>query len=105
MVRPAVPQEPEQSGGGGIVQVHLAELDLQKEHPQTGRCQSSLSLGEGMAGLFRVSVQGRLLRALETVFRHLLTRLEWFELAGQVERLNSAVNGGIKHLPVLCRLT
>jgi cholest-4-en-3-one 26-monooxygenase len=41
---------------------------------------------------------------LETVFRHLLTRLEWFELAGPPERLNSAVNGGIKHLPIRCRL-
>jgi cytochrome P450 len=41
---------------------------------------------------------------LETVFRHLLDRLEWFELVGPVERLNSNVNGGIKHLPVRCRL-
>ncbi len=42
---------------------------------------------------------------LETIFRHLITRLDWFELAGPVERLNSNVNGGIKHLPVRCRLT
>jgi cholest-4-en-3-one 26-monooxygenase len=42
---------------------------------------------------------------LETVFRHLLDRLEWFELVGPVERLNSNVNGGIKHLPVRCRLS
>ena len=35
---------------------------------------------------------------LETLFRHLLARLEWFELAAPPERLNSAVNGGIKHL-------
>ncbi len=35
---------------------------------------------------------------LETLFRHLLDRLEWFELAAPPERLNSAVNGGIKHL-------
>jgi cholest-4-en-3-one 26-monooxygenase len=41
---------------------------------------------------------------LETVFRHLLTRLERFELVGPPERLNSAVNGGIKHLPIRCRL-
>lgn len=41
---------------------------------------------------------------LETIFRHLLQRLEWFELAGPPERLNSAVNGGIKHLPLRCRL-
>ena len=42
---------------------------------------------------------------LETVFRHLLTRLEWFELAGPAERLSSNVNGGIKHLPIRCLLT
>jgi len=42
---------------------------------------------------------------MEVVFRHLLTRLEQFEVAGPVERLNSAVNGGIKHLPLRCRLT
>jgi cholest-4-en-3-one 26-monooxygenase len=42
---------------------------------------------------------------LETLFRHLLTRLEWFELTGPAERLNSAVNGGIKHLNLRCRLT
>jgi len=41
---------------------------------------------------------------LETVFRHLLTRLEWFELDGPADRLNSAVNGGIKHLRLHCRL-
>ena len=41
---------------------------------------------------------------LETVFRHLLTRLESFELTGPPERLRSAVNGGIKHLPLKCRL-
>jgi cytochrome P450 len=41
---------------------------------------------------------------LETLLRHLLTRLEWFELTGPAERLNSAVNGGIKHLNLRCRL-
>ena len=41
---------------------------------------------------------------IETIFRHLLARLESFEVAGPVERLNSAVNGGIKHLPLRCRL-
>jgi cholest-4-en-3-one 26-monooxygenase len=41
---------------------------------------------------------------IETVFRHLITRLEWFELAGQIERLESAVNGSIKHLPLRYRL-
>ena len=42
---------------------------------------------------------------LETIFRHLLGRLEEFELSGPVERLGSAVNGGIKHLPLRYRLT
>ena len=37
---------------------------------------------------------------LETIFRHLLARLESFELAGSIERLSSAVNGSIKHLPL-----
>lgn len=42
---------------------------------------------------------------LETIFRHLLERLEAFELAGPVQRLGSAVNGGIKHLPLRYRLS
>jgi cytochrome P450 len=41
---------------------------------------------------------------LETVFRHLLARLESFEVSGPVERLTSAVNGAIKHLPLRYRL-
>ncbi len=41
---------------------------------------------------------------LETLFRHLCARLEWFELAAEPERLNSAVNGGIKHLSLRCGL-
>ena len=41
---------------------------------------------------------------LETVFRHMLERLEWFEQSGPVERLESAVNGSIKHLPLRYRL-
>lgn len=41
---------------------------------------------------------------LETIFRHLLARLEWFEVSGPVERLSSAVNGGIKHLPLRYRM-
>ena len=41
---------------------------------------------------------------LETIYRHLLARMEWFELAGPAERLNSNVNGGIKHLPIRCRI-
>jgi cytochrome P450 len=41
---------------------------------------------------------------LETIFRHLLLRLEWFEVAGPVERLSSTVVGGIKHLPIRYRL-
>jgi cytochrome P450 len=39
---------------------------------------------------------------LETIFRHLLARLEWFEVSGPVERLSSAVNGGLKRLPTRC---
>jgi cholest-4-en-3-one 26-monooxygenase len=41
---------------------------------------------------------------LETIFRHLLTRLEWFEVVGPVERLRSSVNGSIKRLPIRYRL-
>ena len=41
---------------------------------------------------------------LEAIFRHLLARLESFELSGPVERLSSAVNGGLKHLPLRYRL-
>ena len=41
---------------------------------------------------------------IETLFRHLLSRLESFELAGPVERLKSAVNGSIKQLPLRYRL-
>jgi cholest-4-en-3-one 26-monooxygenase len=37
---------------------------------------------------------------LETIFRHLLTRLESFEVSGPVQRLTSIVNGSIKHLPL-----
>ena len=42
---------------------------------------------------------------LETVLRHLIVRLDSFEVTGPIERLSSNVNGGIKHLPVRCRLT
>jgi cytochrome P450 len=41
---------------------------------------------------------------LETIFRHLLGRLETFELSGPVQRLSSAINGGIKRLPLRYRL-
>lgn len=44
---------------------------------------------------------GQLARAeLHTIFRHLLERLGTFELSGGIERLSSAVNGSIKHLPI-----
>jgi cytochrome P450 len=36
---------------------------------------------------------------LETIFRHLLARLDAFEVSGHVERLTSIVNGSIKRLP------
>jgi cholest-4-en-3-one 26-monooxygenase len=42
---------------------------------------------------------------LETIFRHLLARLEWFEVSGPVARLSSNVNGGLKRLPLRYRLT
>ncbi len=42
---------------------------------------------------------------LETIFRHLLARLESFEISGPVQRLTSVVNGGVKHLPIRYRLT
>jgi cytochrome P450 len=42
---------------------------------------------------------------LETIFRHLLARLEDFDVAGEVERLSSIVNGSIKHLPLRLRMT
>jgi cytochrome P450 len=40
---------------------------------------------------------------IELILRHLLARMEWFELSGQVERLGSAVNGSIKRLPLRYR--
>jgi cholest-4-en-3-one 26-monooxygenase len=42
---------------------------------------------------------------LQAMFGLLATRLEWFEQSGPVERLNSSVNGAIKHLPLRYRLT
>src|SRR5207237_8222460 len=42
---------------------------------------------------------------LETIFRHLLTRLDSFEVTGPVERLTSIINGSIKRLPLSCRTT
>ncbi len=51
-----------------------------------------------------VCLGGHLARVeLETVFRVLLDRLEVFELAGPVVRLESAVNGSIKRLPLRYR--
>ncbi len=41
---------------------------------------------------------------LDIMFGLLARRLEWFEQAGPVERLNSAINGAIKHLPLRYRL-
>jgi cytochrome P450 len=42
---------------------------------------------------------------LTTIFRHLLARLDSFEVVGAVERLRSIVNGSIKRLPVGLRTT
>lgn len=41
---------------------------------------------------------------IETIFRHLLARLESFEVSGPVARLSSNVNGGLKHLPLRYRM-
>jgi cytochrome P450 len=41
---------------------------------------------------------------IEAIFGYLVTRLESFELAGEVQRLKSAVNGSIKRLPLRYRL-
>ena len=41
---------------------------------------------------------------LEVAYRHLLPRIEEIELAGEVERLHSALVGGIKHLPIRYKL-
>ena len=40
---------------------------------------------------------------IETMYRHLLARLESFELAGEIARLQSAVNGSLKRLPLRYR--
>jgi cholest-4-en-3-one 26-monooxygenase len=42
---------------------------------------------------------------LETIFRHLVQRLDSFEVSGLVERLSSIVNGSIKHLPLRYGMT
>ncbi len=41
---------------------------------------------------------------LQSMFGLLAARLEWFEQSGPLERLNSSVNGAIKHLPIRYRL-
>jgi cholest-4-en-3-one 26-monooxygenase len=41
---------------------------------------------------------------LEVIFRHLARRLQDVELAGPPQRLRSAVVGGLKHVPIRCRL-
>ena len=41
---------------------------------------------------------------LEHIFGLLPARMEWFEPSGPVERLHSAINGAIKHLPIRYRL-
>jgi cholest-4-en-3-one 26-monooxygenase len=42
---------------------------------------------------------------MQSMFGLLIARMEWFEQAGPVERLNSTVNGAVKHLPIRYRLT
>jgi cholest-4-en-3-one 26-monooxygenase len=40
---------------------------------------------------------------IEMILRHLVARVDWFELAGPIERLSSIVNGSIKRLPLRYR--
>ena len=42
---------------------------------------------------------------LQAMFGLLASRMDWFEPSGPMERLNSSVNGAIKHLPIRYRLT
>lgn len=42
---------------------------------------------------------------LQVIFRHLIDRLEFVELAGPIERLQSSIVGGIKHMPIRYRMT
>jgi cholest-4-en-3-one 26-monooxygenase len=41
---------------------------------------------------------------MQSMFGLLLARMEWYEQSGPLERLNSSVNGAIKHLPIRYRL-
>src|SRR4051794_9468279 len=40
---------------------------------------------------------------IDILFRHLLARVEAFEVSGQVQRLSSITNGSLKHLPIRFR--
>ena len=42
---------------------------------------------------------------IEVMYRHLLERVESFEVSGPVERLSSIVNGSLKRLPITYELT
>jgi len=42
---------------------------------------------------------------LQAMFSLLIDRMEWFEQSGPLQRLNSSVNGAVKHLPIRYRLT
>jgi cholest-4-en-3-one 26-monooxygenase len=42
---------------------------------------------------------------IQSMFGLLARRMEWFEPAGPVERMQSAINGAVKHLPLRYRLT
>ena len=41
---------------------------------------------------------------LQVAYKHLLPRIEEIELAGPIERLHSALVGGVKHLPIRYKL-
>ena len=42
---------------------------------------------------------------IDVIFRHMLTRLDEIELAGEPERLRSSLVGGVKHIPVRYRMS
>ena len=41
---------------------------------------------------------------LMVAYKHLLPRIEEIEVAGSIERLHSALVGGVKHLPIRYKL-
>ena len=97
-------------------------------HPQGRRARAVLSVGQPRRGslrrrrtTFRIDRDpnphlgfgigehfclGSHLARLELMvaYKHLLPRIEEIELAGPIERLHSALVGGVKHLPIRYKL-